>query len=73
MVVFQAKPREWGNSIGVTIPSEIVEQEHIRTDKPITLLLVPDHMDLVRKTFGTLKFKKPTQQIMDELDEEGYD
>lgn len=29
--------------------------------------------EIIKKTFGTLKLKKPTQQVMDEIDKEGHE
>ncbi|MEK6861068.1 MAG: hypothetical protein AABY07_03790 [Nanoarchaeota archaeon] len=72
MQVFDAIPKQWGNSIGITIPKEIIERERITPKKRIRLLVVGTTMDGVRRSFGSLKFKKSTQQIMDEIDE-GYD
>jgi len=72
MQVFDAIPKQWGNSIGVTIPREIIEKEHITLKKRTRFLVIGTAMDGVRKSFGSLRFKKPTQQIMDEIDE-GYD
>ena len=72
MHVFKAKPKQWGNSLGITIPKEIIEQEKLSTNKTVTFLVEGDGMDNVKRAFGTLKMKKPTQQIMDEIDE-GYD
>jgi antitoxin component of MazEF toxin-antitoxin module len=72
MEIFEAMPKNWGNSIGITIPKEIVQKEHITTKKKIQLIFVGSGMDRLRKAAGTLKLKIPTQQAMDEIDE-GYD
>ena len=72
MEVFDAIPKQWGNSIGITIPREIIKKEHISPKKKAKFLVIGAAMDEVKKSFGSLKFKKSTQQIMDEIDE-GYD
>jgi antitoxin component of MazEF toxin-antitoxin module len=72
MHLFKANPKQWGNSLGVTIPKDIIEQEHLNPNKKATFLVIGDGMDKVKEIFGTLKTKKSTQQIMDEIDE-GYD
>ena len=62
--------RKWGNSIGVTLPSEMVEDEKIKpNDKVIVSVrkVVP-----IKNLFGTLKTKKTAQQIKDEL-RKGWD
>ena len=72
MKLFEAIPKQWGNSIGITIPREVIEKERITPKKKIRFLVIGTAMDGVKKSFGSLKFEKSTQQIMDEIDE-GYD
>jgi len=72
MQLFEAIPKQWGNSVGITIPRNVIEKEHIMPKKKTRFLVIGTAMNGVRKSFGSLKFKKSTQQIMDEIDE-GYD
>ena len=72
MEQFKAVPKKWGNSWGITIPSEIIKLENLKPNKEAIFLVVGDNRKKIKKIFGTLKIKKPTQQIMDEIDE-GYD
>ena len=72
MEQFQAVPKKCGNSLGITIPSEVVEHENIQPQKKITVLVIGDQQKQLKQMFGTLKLKKPTQKVMDEIDE-GYD
>ena len=73
MDTFDAKPRQWGNSLGVIIPKELVDKEHISEKKDVTVLIISKiNQDRLQKAFGSLHCAKPTQQIMDEIDE-GYD
>ncbi|MBS3117971.1 AbrB/MazE/SpoVT family DNA-binding domain-containing protein [Candidatus Woesearchaeota archaeon] len=72
MEVFEAIPKQWGNSLGVTIPSEIIKKEHISSKKKVRFLVVGAEMVNLKKAFGTMKLKKPTQKAMAEIDE-GYD
>ncbi len=65
-------PKKWGNSLGITIPADIVEKQHIKPGQEIHLLILPRTKPNVRKLFGTVKLNKSTQQLMDEIDE-GYD
>ena len=69
---FKATPKKWGNSLGITIPKEIVKEGRLNPKEEIDVVVLTHHMKNLRKLFGTLKCKKPTQQIMDEIDE-GYD
>jgi len=66
MLKFKAIPRKWGNSIGITLPIEIVEEGNIKTEKEIDILVIEKRVDL-RKIFGSLKLKEPTQKIKDEM------
>lgn len=72
MEQFEAIPKKWGNSIGITIPADVVENEKIKPEKKITILVIGNQKKKLREIFGTLQRKKPTQQMMDEIDE-GYD
>ena len=72
MEVFEAVPKEWGNSLGVTIPKEIVKKEHIAPKKKIRLLVIGAEMNKLQEAFGTLKLRKSTQRVMEEIDK-GYD
>ena len=72
MHAFEAKPKKWGNSLGVTIPTAVIKEEGVTTGKKIKIIVISNRMDEIKKTFGTLKMKKSTQRIMDEIDE-GYD
>ena len=72
MEILETRPKQWGNSLGITIPREIVKREGITPNETIRVIIVGKGMEKVRKTFGTLTFKKSTQQMMDEIDE-GYD
>ncbi|MEK6853911.1 MAG: AbrB/MazE/SpoVT family DNA-binding domain-containing protein [Nanoarchaeota archaeon] len=73
MQMFKTVPKRWGNSLGVTIPKEIVDRERLSPGKKVKVFVVGDRTNELRKIFGSLKLKKPIQQIMDEIDEEGYD
>lgn len=71
MQAFEAVPKQWGNSVGITIPKEIIEKENISPNKRMKFLVIGDEK-ILKKAFGSLKLKKPTQKVMDEIDE-GYD
>jgi len=72
METVKAKARRWGNSIGLVIPSDIVEKENIRPGKEVEIL-IPKKTNVLKETFGTMKFKKTAQQMKDELRKELYD
>ena len=72
MEQFEAVTKKWGNSLGITIPSEIIKEGSIKPRDKITVLVFKDYSKNLKKMFGTLKLKKPTQNVMKEIDE-GYD
>lgn len=72
MEQFKAVPKKWGNSFGITIPAEVIKSENLQLNKEAIFFVAGDNRKRIKKMFGTLKIKKPTQQIMDEIDE-GYD
>jgi len=72
MEVFDAIPKQWGNSVGITIPRDIIEKEKISTKKKTKFIAIGAEMNQLKKEFGSLKLKKSTQKVMDEIDE-GYD
>ena len=59
------KPRKWGNSLGVTIPQNIVNEEGI-TLKDELVINIRKKTD-IRNLRGLFKFKKPAQEIKDEM------
>ncbi len=72
MKEFEAKPKKWGSSIGITIPKEIVEAEGIQTNRKIKVLVMGKPKGM-KEIFGSLRgWKRPTKKMMDEIDE-GYD
>jgi antitoxin component of MazEF toxin-antitoxin module len=72
MVMITAKTKKWGNSLGVIIPHEVVEQLELQPDETVELSVTKDSMKEIRELFGTFKTDKSTQEIMDEIDE-GWD
>lgn len=71
MEAIEVKSRKWGSSIGVIIPKEIVVKEKIKKGQKLELIIrKPVKLDM-KNVFGSLKdWKKPTEKIMREVDEE---
>ena len=69
MIEVEAKVRKWGRSFGVVIPKEKIKEEGIKENETITLLIGRKN-NVLRETFGTLKFKKTTDRMMREIDKE---
>lgn len=72
MIEVESVLREWGRSIGVVIPKEAVSHENLASGDTVKLLLIKKS-NALRLTFGTLKLKRKTADILKEIDEEGWD
>ena len=65
----ETKVRKWGRSVGIVIPVDIVEKEKIKVNDSVEVL-IRKKSDALKETFGTLRFSKSTQKMLDETDEE---
>ncbi|MDO8508050.1 MAG: AbrB/MazE/SpoVT family DNA-binding domain-containing protein [Nanoarchaeota archaeon] len=72
MVKIAAKVRKWGNSFGIIIPQEVIKRKGIREGEEIDAIVLKKS-NVLRETFGTVKFKKSTEQMMRETDKGLYD
>ena len=71
MIELKTKIRKWGNSFGIVIPLKKVNQQGIKEGDEVRILLNKEKDNVLRETFGILKnWKKPTEKIMREIDEE---
>jgi antitoxin component of MazEF toxin-antitoxin module len=73
MEQIRTKVKKWGNSFGIVIPVQIVKEEKIREGDDVDVLINKDKGNVLCETFGTLKFKKSTQEILDESDRKDWD
>ena len=72
MIEVETKVRKWGRSFGVVIPKEKVKEEGIKENQTIRLL-IGKRTNVLKETFGTFKFDKKTQEMLDEIDKESWD
>lgn len=72
MIAIESKLRGWGRSLGVVVPKEAIEKEHLKEGDTVKLLVVKK-TNALSQTFGTFKFKESTEQMLKEIDEEGWD
>lgn len=72
MIEVETKVRKWGRSFGVVIPKEKIKEEGIKANETIRLL-IGKKTNPLKETFGTLKLKRTTQEILDESDREDWD
>ena len=73
MIECKTVTRKWGNSIGITLPKEVVEDAKIKENEKVVVLILKQNKNL-NKMFGLLKgrLKQSAQQLKDELRAELY-
>ncbi len=72
MIEVETQLREWGRSLGVVIPKETVVREGLMPGDTLELLIRKKSNPL-KETFGTLKFRRTTEEILKESDKEAWD
>lgn len=66
MIPTECIARKWGNSLGVIIPKEIVEEQQIVENQKITIEIKRKHT--AKEFFGLLPgWKKTTMQLKQEM------
>ena len=65
----KSRLRGWGKSVGVVIPKEAILKEKLKAGDEVELLILRKP-NVLTETFGTLKFKKSTADMLKEADEE---
>ncbi len=71
MIEINTRLRKWGNSFGIVIPQKAIEQSSAKEGDEVTILFKKEKPNL-HKLFGAHKFSKPTEELMNEMDEELY-
>ncbi len=70
MIEIKTKLRKWGNSLGVVVPMNSLQEENFKENDEVILLITKEKENVLRKMFGKHKFKKPVSKIMKEIDKE---
>ena len=60
----EAKTKQWGNSIGIIIPSSAVEKLNIKADETINLD-INKKGNVLREMFGRAKTDKNSKEIIE--------
>ncbi len=72
MIETEAKLRKWGRSMGIVIPMETVREANLSEGEVIGLRIF-NRKNPLKETFGKLKFKKSTEELLREVDKEAWD
>ncbi|MBI4116748.1 hypothetical protein HY449_03315 [Candidatus Pacearchaeota archaeon] len=71
MIEIKTKLRKWGNSFGIVVPQKTIETTEIKEGDEVTILMNKEKTkNVLGEMFGTLKTKKTTREIMEEIDKE---
>jgi len=70
MMEIKVKTKKWGNSIGILIPKEAVRKENIKPEQEVTVLISAKPITKGKDIFGTMKFKKSTEELMRKVDKD---
>ncbi len=60
------KTKQWGNSLGVIIPKEVVKELNLKPNEEVFIDINKKGTNVLKELFGTLKFKRSTEEIMKE-------
>lgn len=60
------KTRKWGNSLGVRIPKEVVEEMRLKENQEVVLDIKPKENPL-KELFGSGKLSKSTEDVLKEI------
>ena len=66
MIEVERIARKWGNSLGISLPKDVVKKANLKPNTEIRVFIHDRKVDLT-KVFGTLRIKEPTQKILDEI------
>ena len=69
METAKTKVRKWGRSLGIVIPKEIARKEGIKMNDEVEVL-IRKKSNAIKETFGTLKFREPTEKILKKVDKD---
>jgi antitoxin component of MazEF toxin-antitoxin module len=73
MIEVKTKLRKWGNSFGIVVPVKAIEKEGVKEGDNVNILMKKEKKkNVLRETFGTMKFKKSVEEIMKEADRDLY-
>ena len=62
--------RNWGNSVGIVIPRSDVKKENLKPHQKVRVIILPEKPTRVKDLLGKCRFRKPTDQILRQTDEE---
>jgi antitoxin component of MazEF toxin-antitoxin module len=61
------KTKQWGNSLGIIIPKEVVKELNIKPEEEICIDFTGKKTNVLKEMFGTAKFKRGTEDILKDI------
>ncbi|MBD3164065.1 AbrB/MazE/SpoVT family DNA-binding domain-containing protein [Candidatus Woesearchaeota archaeon] len=59
-----AKTKQWGNSIGIIIPKDVVREMNIKPDEEICIEVTAKKGNVLKELFGALPSKKSAEEVL---------
>ncbi|MEK6895318.1 MAG: hypothetical protein AABX48_02250 [Nanoarchaeota archaeon] len=72
MIEFETKLKKWGKSFGVIVPMDKIKNANLKENETLDIRVTKKQNPL-RKHFGSFKFKRTTEELLKETDEESWD
>lgn len=72
MIEIEARLRKWGRSFGIVVPMDKIKKGNFAKNEKLKILIAKKKNPL-KETFGTVKFKRPIKEILEEGDRESWD
>tara|TARA_Y100000310_G_scaffold343192_1_gene449726 strand:- start:535 stop:768 length:234 start_codon:yes stop_codon:yes gene_type:complete len=70
MIEIKSKIRKWGNSFGIVVPQQVIGNEKIKEGDEVSVFINKNEDNVLADMFGSLKFSKPTDQLLKEVRKE---
>ncbi len=65
-MVIEVKTKRWGNSIGVVIPQETIENLGIKAEEEIVIEIEKKN-NVLKELFGKAKARKPAKKMIEDF------
>ncbi len=72
MIEFTTKLKRWGRSFGIVVPMSEINKSRFTEKDRIEVIITKEKTPL-KKHFGSFKFKRSTEEILNEGDKESWD
>ncbi|MFP4118168.1 MAG: AbrB/MazE/SpoVT family DNA-binding domain-containing protein [Candidatus Woesearchaeota archaeon] len=71
MIEIKTRLRKWGNSFGVVVPQKEAERSGVKEGEEVILFVKKKNEEnILKESFGTYRFKRSTDNIIEESDKE---